>query len=101
MKMANLYACLYGEKNPRTKIGHHNLSAHIRGWDLGVKVCARHTDNGDFFDVWQTSGSNGNTPDIFLFGITPKSPGEISKLFRDGAQIYKENGEFHIAPIGE
>ena len=59
--MSNLYASIDSDarKTQATSRGHRNISAHVRGWDSGVEVVARHDETGDTFDVYVTSGSNG------------------------------------------
>lgn len=38
--------------------------AHIRGWDVGVRVDA--SERGTHFDVYMTSGSNGTARDVHI-----------------------------------
>lgn len=71
--MSALYASVQGERGTATKCGRKFLSAHIRGWDLGIRIEARHDENGrDTFAVFQTSGSNGVKPEKFVFEIQSK-----------------------------
>lgn len=83
--MSALYGTLSGERNPVTKCGHKILSGHIRGWNSGVLVLARHTKNGDEFEIYKTHGSNGPHSNI-LIGI----------IKTDGSLHYSEsNAEAH------
>jgi hypothetical protein len=64
--MSALYGTLSGEKKDITKCGHKVLEGHIRGWDSGVRVVAKHTDNGDIFCIYTTGGSNQTKPDRLI-----------------------------------
>lgn len=59
--MSKLYASIDSDaaKTQATRRGHRTLSAHVRGWESGVEVVARHDETGDTFDVYVTAGSNG------------------------------------------
>lgn len=42
-----------------SRYGSNHVTAHCRGWDVGVYVHAYIDDNGnDQFDIWTTGGSN-------------------------------------------
>jgi hypothetical protein len=60
--MARFYGSINGSsKSTATKIGTTNsgISAHIRGWDIGVRVEGRADDKDrDTFIVYVTRGSN-------------------------------------------
>ena len=60
--MSSLYASIDADasKTQATRRGYRNISAHVRGWDSGVEVDARHDETGDTFDVYVTTGSNGS-----------------------------------------
>ncbi len=58
-------------KTVASKRGHNDISAHIRGWDNGVKVFGMKSDqtsrdNGDEFQIYLTSGSSDSRRDLFL-----------------------------------
>lgn len=63
--MSRFYASIQGERGEATRQGHHSITGHVRGWDVGVKVRGT-DDNGeggksgaDTFLVYATTGSNG------------------------------------------
>lgn len=46
---------------------HKGQSAHIRGWNKGVRVESYIDENGkDRFKIYETSGSNGKEQDILI-----------------------------------
>lgn len=63
--MAHFYGSMDGVgKTTRTATGTKNtgLSAHVRGWDLGVYVDLRvDADGKDVIEVYRTGGSNNST----------------------------------------
>lgn len=64
--MSALYGSLSGERGEATKAGRKALSGHIRGWTSGVRVEARHGDDGDTFAVYVTAGSLAGKPDLLI-----------------------------------
>ncbi len=59
--MAQFYATITGQaKTNATRRGSKNsgLTAHVRGWNLGVQVVCRHENGRDVFHVYRTNGSN-------------------------------------------
>jgi len=58
--MAQFYAEIKGNKGVATRQGSKSsgLTAHIRGYDVGVKVFCEHRDGQDIITVWRTGGSN-------------------------------------------
>lgn len=76
--MSNLYATIQGERGPATRCGNRRLSCHIRGWNSGIRVEAKHTEEGDSFFVFKTRGSNGPGSEDYLIGeIGPGDTGAI------------------------
>jgi len=62
----NLYVSATSDrgKSETTRGGNGRLSAHVRGWDLGIRVeafCSK--DGKPSFIVYKTGGSNGATTD--------------------------------------
>lgn len=67
--MARFYVSAHGSaKTEATRMGTtaSGIGAHVRGWDVGVKVVGSDKDGEDLFDVWMTSGSNGHTSSVLL-----------------------------------
>lgn len=65
--MAHFYASINGARESiATKTGtkKSGMSAHVRGWNVGVDVRLSHENGKDVVRVYKTSGSNG--------GISPQ-----------------------------
>jgi hypothetical protein len=58
--MSRLYASIDSDarKTQATARGHKEISAHVRGWDSGVRVAASIEDGRDVFHVYETGGSH-------------------------------------------
>jgi thioredoxin reductase len=63
--MSHFYAEIQGSRGPATRGGdkRSGIYCHIRGWNKGIKVCARHDDkkDRDIFEVYVSGGSNART----------------------------------------
>jgi hypothetical protein len=73
--MAALYGTLNGRaKTKATRCGSKNspVTAHVRGWELGVETEARIVNGVEVVEVWLTPGSNGNGERISL-GVYTRS----------------------------
>lgn len=60
--MARFYATVSGRgENTATKTGttDSGINAHIRGWDVGIKVEGDARSEDDRFEAYITAGSNG------------------------------------------
>ena len=64
--MSALYGSMAGERGEVTRRGHKRLSAHVRGWNVGVRVEARHGSDGDSILIFRTGGSNGAPRDELI-----------------------------------
>ena len=67
--MARFYGQIEGTARTmasRTGSKNSGIWAHIRGWDVGVKICGRYdeTTGKDVFDVYRTGGSNDSSGDL-------------------------------------
>lgn len=56
--MARFYGEVLGHRGPATRLGHRELRAHIRGWNVGVAVSCRIVDGRDVIEVHETGGSH-------------------------------------------
>ncbi len=58
--MSRFYGEMHNERSAITKCGHKDgLTAHIRGWNAGIRVeCYVDQEGNDQFMVWSTGGSN-------------------------------------------
>jgi hypothetical protein len=68
--MAQYYANIQGNRGEATRMGTKSsgLHAHVRGWNIGVRVSVSwdEVNKKDIVTIYQTSGSNGHAPDKFL-----------------------------------
>jgi hypothetical protein len=72
---AYLQACIKPGRRAKTTASRlgtpsSGLTAHIRGWDIGVQVDCRAVDEVDVIEVFATSGSNGYGRDQHIATIT-------------------------------
>jgi len=58
--MAQFYAEIQGDRGAATRKGNKKsgLFAHVRGWNIGVRVECRHEDGKDVIEIHRTGGSN-------------------------------------------
>jgi hypothetical protein len=58
--MAHFYGSMTGNRGTANRCGTKNsgLDAHIRGWDIGIRVNLRHINGKDVVTVYKTGGSN-------------------------------------------
>ena len=69
--MARFYANIQGNRGEATRMGTKDsgISGHIRGWNVGCRVCCYVGDDGeDRVSITLTSGSNGRGSDKH-FGV--------------------------------
>lgn len=68
MIMSQWYGSMKGSKGEATRQGtkKSGMTAHIRGWDIGVYVnCFVDDEDGkDTISIYKTRGSNNSSPDI-------------------------------------
>jgi len=65
--MARFYGNMLGQaRTDVTRVGGANsgIFAHLRGWDVGVKVEGSARGERDVFTVYASSGSNGAALDV-------------------------------------
>jgi hypothetical protein len=81
--MARFYGELKGARGRASRLGtaSSGMSAHIRGWDVGVRVqLSMGPDGNDLVQIWATGGSNGLTNERLIAELTLASNGE--RLYR-------------------
>ena len=64
--MAEFRAEVVGNRNPASRLGSKNsgIRATVNGWDKGVRVVGYVDGDGkNVFDIFETGGSNGRSPD--------------------------------------
>lgn len=72
--MAHFYGSMQGGRGETTRTGtkYSGMNAHVRGWNLGIKIELSHENGRDIVSVYQTGGSNGHGPRILLAQIDEK-----------------------------
>lgn len=73
--MSRLYGSVRGGRGEATRTGHSHITAHVRGWNVGVKVYGKAEGEVDTFEVVATSGSNGS--DQFTIGTLSLRKGKL------------------------
>ena len=67
--MAHFYASIEGNRGSATRMGTKTsgISGHVRGWNMGIRVCGYvNSDGQDAFKVYLTGGSNGHQSDVVV-----------------------------------
>jgi hypothetical protein len=65
--VSRFYASIQGSRGEATRQGRQDITGHIRGWEVGVRVFGCVGDDGeDMFNVFMTGGSDGNTSDRLI-----------------------------------
>lgn len=70
--MARFYGEIQGNRGSATRMGSETsgFTAHIRGWDVGVRIVCRVVNGVDVISVYQTSGSNHRDSDKLIRTFT-------------------------------
>jgi len=70
--MAQYYADIVGNRGDATRMGTKasGIQGHIRGWNVGARVCIAHVDGKDVCRVYKTSGSNGHRSEQLIAEYT-------------------------------
>ena len=66
--MARFYAEIQGSRGPATRQGSpaSGITAHPRGWRVGVRVWGHAEGDADVFDITATSGSGGHAASRYI-----------------------------------
>jgi hypothetical protein len=68
--MAHFIGRLKGQKGESSRLGskQSGFVSYVHGWNLGVKIIARHDKDKqkDVFQVYKTSGSNATFRDVLI-----------------------------------
>jgi hypothetical protein len=56
--MSRYYGSLQGDRGDTTRTGHHGISAHVRGWNYGVRTSITREVEHDRIRVEMTGGSH-------------------------------------------
>lgn len=80
--MARFYATVTNGRGNETAVGGVSSveSAHIRGWDAGVKVVPVKLPDGDAFEVYMTTGSHATGHDVLLGRVILRQ-GQVKPVF--------------------
>ena len=87
--MSRFYGSIQGDRGAVTRTGHRTISAHPRGWDIGIKVEGYISTELDAFDVILTGGSNGSRRETNLLTVHQYTDGTVQvALGLEGHQHY-------------
>ena len=67
--MSHFYGTMQGNRGSTSRCGSKasGIEAHVRGWNVGVRVSVRvGLDGQDVAEAWRTSGSNGDGGDQLI-----------------------------------
>lgn len=100
--MSRFYGDLEGQaRTAATRRGSagSGISAHPRGWDVGVKVVGYDDDEADTFAVGLTGGSHGNRARVHLVQVTQAAGGfvrvSLAELLGGSVFYIDRDGERH------
>ena len=70
--MGKFYGEMSGSgRDTVTMRGHSHLSAHLRGWNKGIRVECSEDDSGkEVYKVYETGGSNNSSSDKLVHTTT-------------------------------
>lgn len=72
--MARFYGEIHGTRGGRaTRLGTSGMSAHIRGWNVGVEVICRILDECDVIEIYATGGSHAPSAKRLLATVTDRN----------------------------
>jgi len=95
--MSRLYGSVQGdERSEATRTAHRTITAHPRGWDVGVKVRGYAADGVDAFDIEITGGSHDARIPVVV-GTVEGSGGSVRLTLssRFGG------GTYELTPVGD
>jgi hypothetical protein len=76
--VAQFYAEIQGNRGQASRMGskESGMYAHIRGWNVGVRVQLYHENGTDYVEVYETGGSTGRKAErkIASFADTTDGP---------------------------
>jgi hypothetical protein len=80
--MAQFRAVIKGQRGEASRLGNKKsgLTAHVNGWNSGVKVECEHKNGHDCFEISVTGGSNNpNERKVIYYFEQNEKTGEITK----------------------
>lgn len=74
--MAHFYGNMQGNRGGVTRGGSKDsgMCAHVRGWNIGVRVSVSQLDGKDVVHVYRTGGSNGATSEELIAQYDADTP---------------------------
>lgn len=77
--MARFIGAVEGNRGSVTRLGTPNsgIRTVARGWNVGVNVRGRKEDDGDVFEIYADSGSNGHAAGFYI-GTVQLVDGEVT-----------------------
>jgi hypothetical protein len=65
-------------------------ATHVRGWNAGVKAVPRDDNGKDVFDVYMTSGSHANGPDVLLGTVRDTPDGPVFEPNMEASHLHSQ-----------
>lgn len=98
--MSHFYCTMVGKAGEATRSGTvaSGMTAHVRGWDVGVKIHAYEQDGVDCFAISASDGSSGGST-VIVIGTVKRivtASGEDIIFVPNG---YADDAPFHSAPV--
>jgi hypothetical protein len=98
--MSRFYGSLQGDRAAVTRTGHRGISAHPRGWNVGVRVEGYiGSEARDTFEVRLSGGSNGTGVDRPLVTVSATERGDVRRivlhLADGGSSVFYVDREGH------
>lgn len=89
--MSHFYGSMIGSRGEVTRCGTPNsgIQAHLRGWNLGVKVSVQREEGKDVVHLSLTNGSRNATP-IHLASFKKAPDGESIICISQSLDAFKE-----------
>lgn len=78
--MSHFYGTMQGGAKEVSRTGDSvsGMQAHVRGWDVGIRVVCTYEDGHDVCRVWLTSGSRDTLPSK-LIGVFTRDQLELGR----------------------
>ena len=88
--MAHFYAAIKGTRGEASRLGTKvsGIRGTTTGWNAGVRVWGEHRNGKDHFEIYTTTGSNGNGGDVYIGEVIEGQGFVLSEDYRK--KLYSE-----------
>ena len=79
-RMARFKGDIQGARGNASRLGSADsgMTAHVRGWDSGIRISAYAEGDADVFHVYASRGSNGGMSSGFPIGVLREENGRLT-----------------------